>query len=126
MTSRRDKVVYDLEIRISHFLRYGVVLSLVLLVIGWIGSSLNSSKSFATYTIYQEINLLAYLKNLYGVRDYSSLVLYAGLMVLVLLPLIRVLLTGLLFVRQKEKIMSIVSFFVLAVLVASFLLGVDL
>ena len=58
-------------------------------------------------------------------KFFEERVAYFGLALLVMLPVARVLLTGILFFVQKDKVLGWIALAVFVVLVASFSLGVE-
>ncbi len=109
------------ELAISHLLRGGVIFSGSVLVIGWVleltqGSSQSQTSAEA------------------GVRSLNSLVagLHAmsaqawismGLLLLISLPILRVALTFLIFLQNRDRLFSVLTLYVLLLLCASSLLG---
>ncbi|MFZ4714007.1 MAG: DUF1634 domain-containing protein [Bacteriovoracaceae bacterium] len=116
----------DLEYKISLLLRRGVLLSAFFLAMGVIGSLFSPSKPLESYSTYQAVSFLIRLENAWDESSWFTLISYLGLMILISLPLIRVFLTGILFVKNKEKAMGIMAFLVFIILVASFFLGIEL
>lgn len=118
---------HELEIKISYILRYGVFLSALFLGIGWGGNLLSGqSQGLYHYQTYQPISFVQQLEQALTQKQWFVLLSYIGLAILISLPLIRVLLTGILFARHKEKAMSFMAFAVFAILIGSFCLGIDL
>lgn len=115
-----------MEIRISKFLRGGVLFSGVLIAIGWAMSFKSSSAHFNQFKEYDQVALQNFLLYHYNQGNWGQLISYSGLTLLILLPLIRVFLTGLIFVRQKEHVLALVAGFVLLFLIISFSLGINL
>lgn len=113
----------ELELKISLLLRWGVVLSGLLLSAGWIGNLLEKGEQLHQFSIYKPQNLVESLHWIILTRDKASLFSYVGIFVLILLPLIRVLLTGVLFVRDKDYPLALFSFIVFGLLVLGIQLG---
>jgi uncharacterized membrane protein len=115
-----------LELNISRFLRSGVMISGILMLTGWIMRTKISGNPFFNFETYDHIplsDLIAFhLKN----KDWGSLLSYLGLIVLMSLPIIRVLLTSILFLKQKEYLLSFISLSVFLGLILSILLGAEL
>ncbi|MFZ3228593.1 MAG: DUF1634 domain-containing protein [Pseudobdellovibrio sp.] len=125
-SSSHDEKLRSLELRISLILRAGVVISGTFLLIGWLwmwGSQGDHLKSFVTY---HPDSFFTSFQRAFFEQNYSLILTYIGLIVLVLLPLIRVLMTGILFIQQKDRALGAMAFFVFIILVASFLLGIDI
>lgn len=116
---------YDLELRIAKLLRYGVILSLILLVIGWTGQIFQGHE-LSMFQTYQLTSLKQNLLSALNQQHYFLLISYLGLGVLISLPIIRVFFTGVLFIKQKEKVLAGLAFFVLLALLVSFSLGIEI
>lgn len=118
--------IETLELKISKFLRIGVFVAVALMFIGWIFQLIHFNDSFSSLSSYQvtplQNSVLLALEN----KSWDILASYFGLTVLISLPVIRVLLTAILFMKQKEYIMASLAFFVLIALILSFSLGVEL
>lgn len=115
-----------LELRIAQFLRYGVMLAGLLMGAGWITRVFLQNIPLVDFKIYQHDDLILVLKQAYDYNQYSILMSYAGLFVLISLPILRVFFTAVLFLKQKEYILSIIASFVLICLGLSFSLGIEL
>jgi uncharacterized membrane protein len=116
----------NLELKISKFLRAGVIVSGLLMLTGWlmqIELSLDPFLVFKTYDHipFQDIFAL-HLKN----KQWGYLISYAGLVSLIFLPVIRVLLTAVLFIHQKERLLALIAALVLLGLFISFSFGIEL
>ncbi len=116
----------SLELKIAKFLRWGVVFSGVVLLIGWIMQFKLSGDPFFTFQTYDQIPFLDLLKHHIQHRNWSHLISYAGLLMLISLPLIRVLLTAFLFIKQKDFILALIALVVFLGLVSSMFLGIEL
>lgn len=116
-----------LEYKIGKFLRYGVAVSGLLILVGWLMSvKFAYTEAFYSFRVYDTFPLqkilALYLRN----KNWGILISYLGLFCLISLPLIRVLLTGWLFFKQKDYLLSLIAFGVLGALVLSFGLGLKL
>jgi uncharacterized membrane protein len=120
------KDAYDLELKISHFLRKGVFVSLFFLVVGWVGQIFLHSNSLEPFQNYSPLTLMENLNLAISQRNYFLLTSYSGLFVLISLPVIRVFLTAILFLKQGERALSVIAFLVLLTLIVSFSLGIEL
>jgi uncharacterized membrane protein len=121
-----DQELHRLELKISSFLRYGVLVSAVLLGLGWIGQILKSGDVLANFQNYHSESLRLIIEKALATQSYGVLLSIAGLAVLVLLPILRVLLTAYLFIKQKDHYLAAMAVFVFAVLLGSFFLGVEI
>lgn len=117
--------VPHLEMKISHLLRWGVLLSGALLLIGWMSFMDFSQNPLAAFHEYKEETLAQSLQHAWQKESWGLLVAYAGLMLLISLPLLRVLVTGILFLKQKEKLLASLAFVVFGILIFSFYLGIE-
>lgn len=120
------KDIETLELRISKFLRAGVFLSAFFLLIGFIIQFRWSKNVFYVFDTYDQIPFQNQLRfHLYH-RHWGPLFSYVGLITLISLPVIRVFLTGVIFLKQKENILAYIAFVVLLGLLISFTFGIEL
>lgn len=115
--------VLEFELWVAKLLRYGVLLVAVVLLVGWILSINFDENIFIKYQNYQEINLLLLLQQAWHSHSWGLLLSYAGLGILICLPVLRVIMTGILFAKEKEFIMMSICIVVLLGLLLSFSLG---
>lgn len=118
--------IESLELKIAKFLRYGVMLSGAIMLVGWLMQFKLQGNPFFNFETYDQLPLLDLLKLHIRNKDYGVLLSYAGLVSLISLPFIRVLLTAILFIKQKEFILALIAFVVLSGLILSMSLGIDL
>lgn len=123
---KKDSEIHRLELAISHFLRWGVMLSALLLALGWFGQLLQSGDVLANFKTYNPEPMTAIVSKAWAIHDVPMLISVAGLAVLVSLPTLRVLLTAYLFVRQRDTYLAAMAVFVFAVLMSSFFLGIEM
>lgn len=116
----------SLELKISKFLRIGVLAAGFLMLIGWLTQVIFNGTSFELLKTYHEISFNETLKIAINNNSWTELIAYLGLITLISLPIIRVFLTAILFVKQKEYILAGVASFVLIALLISFSLGIEL
>lgn len=121
-----EKELHALELKISHFLRGGVLAAGVFLLIGWVWLLFKNGEIFKDLKEYHPQPFWESLQWNLIMNDRASFVLSLGLVILVSLPIIRVLMTGVLFIKQKDFKLAIMAFLVFAVLLSSFFLGIDL
>lgn len=117
--------VHELELKISALLRRGVIFSGFFLLTGWIGMLVTHGDRTASFHTYHRQPFFEIFQWALITQDRFLIVAYAGLWILVTLPLLRVFLTAYLFARQKERVLSWMAYIVFAVLVCSFFLGVE-
>lgn len=118
--------IESLELKIAKFLRGGVFLAGIVMLIGWVWKFKWSGNPFFNFETYDRIPLPDLIKQHIFLKDWALLVSYGGLLILISLPLIRVLLTGILFIKQKEYVLAGIAFTVLCGLTASMLLGIEI
>lgn len=116
----------SLEGNIARFLRYGVIFSGIVMFTGWIIQFKVQSNPFYMFQTYAEISFFDSIEIYYRTRNYGILICYAGLISLISLPVIRVLLTALLFIKQREYILAVIAFVVLTGLLVSLSLGIEI
>ncbi len=115
-----------LELKISFFLRAGVIFAGVLIALGWILKfrlHLNPFFNFQTYDPIPLQDLVSFHRQR---GDYAALLSYAGLAALICLPLFRVLLTAFLFFRQREFALAAIASGVFLILLLAMGLGLEL
>jgi uncharacterized membrane protein len=120
-----DKLL-SLELRISLLLRWGVLLAGAFMLIGWASMLDFTQNPLAAFQDYKSESLHESLLNALTQNQWGLLIAYAGLTILISLPLLRVLMTAVLFVKQKETVLAAIAFFVFATLILSFSLGIEL
>ena len=121
-----EQELYNLELFISKMLRLGVLVSGALLLIGWMTQIQFTENPFLAFHEYHALPLSQFLGQLWAAGDWGMLVSFAGLFVLISLPLLRVLLTAILFLRQGERKLALIAAFVLIMLLISFSLGIEI
>lgn len=118
--------LHELELKISHLLRAGVLFAGMLLLVGWLWMWAQGGDVLGSYSEYKPQSLSESIQWALIMNDRALLLSFAGLGVLVTLPLVRVLMTGILFVKQKDYRLAIMAFAVFIALVASFFLGIEI
>lgn len=114
-----------MELKIAKFLRAGVVVSGITMLAGWIWGFKFDSDPFIPLQTYSSLTFVQSIKVCLLMRYWGRLLVYLGLMILISLPIIRVILSTYLFVKQKEKEMALIGAIVLIGLILSFSLGVE-
>lgn len=115
-----------LELKISKFLRYGVLTSGFFLLVGFISTFQWSGNPFVRFAVYTPVDLPTALEVAFMGDEWGMIISYIGLIVLISLPMIRVFLTAFLFIKQKEFLLAGIAGFVLIALIFSFSLGIEL
>ncbi len=110
-----------LELTIAKILRVGVLISAILLAAGLLAQF--KSTDFSLYQNYSEMPLKTALAQAIDQQQWGLLTSYAGLAVLILLPLLRVGLTMIVFALQRDFILAFISAIVLTGLLISVRLG---
>jgi uncharacterized membrane protein len=121
-----ENTLHRLELRIAYLLRYGVMLAGAFMVAGWAWSLVTHGDRLGTFRVYAPVSLPVTWSQAWLAGDWGTIIALTGLGILVLLPVVRVLLTGVLFIKQGDRVLAILAFLVFAVLVMSFTLGIDL
>lgn len=116
----------SLESKISQLLRWGVIHAEILLLLGWISFFDFNQNPLLKFQDYKSESLLKSLSFALQNHQWGLLMAYAGLAVLISLPILRVLMTGILFAKQKSHILALASFLVFAILLFSFTLGIEI
>ena len=118
--------IETLELKISKFLRLGVLCAAIFMLIGWILQFHWYGNPFFHFEIYDQVSFSHQLIFHYQRGHWGHLLSFFGLIILISLPLIRVLLTAILFLRQKERALAFIAFLVLMGLMVSFTFGIEL
>lgn len=113
----------DLEMKISKVLRVGVFASGIIILLGWALTAMEGGTSLFIFKDYDQLDLLSQVAIAYKNKQWGILISFLGLGTLILLPVLRVLLTSILFFFQKEIKIGFISLLVLILLLISFLLG---
>ncbi len=116
--------IVSMEVRIAKFLRAGVVVSGIFITIGWLWSFKSDYDPFAPLQSYSPLSLMDSLEVSFMLKYWGRIVSYIGLIILISLPVLRVFLSVILFIKQKEKTMALIGAIVLIGLILSFSLGV--
>lgn len=124
--SRGEEELYNLEIFISQMLRGGVLIAGALLLVGWLTQIQFHENPFLAFQVYQPLSLKLYLNQLWQGGEWGLLTACGGLFVLISLPILRVVMTAVLFLRQGERKLALVAAFVLVLLLMSFSLGIEI
>ncbi len=116
----------NLELKISKFLRLGVLCSGLFLLIGWIANFKLGSINTEAFKTYSAVDLMTSLELAIMEGNWAILISYLGLIILISLPMIRVFLTAIIFLKQRENILAALAGLVLLGLVISFSFGIEL
>lgn len=113
-----------IEKLVSRTLRVGVLVSASLLVLGIIGLTIQPSKMPSSVPVQNPAELLEAIATGASSLSYTILFLYAGIIVLILTPLARVLITLFGFAFQKDWMFVVFSLIVLLIITFSISLGI--
>lgn len=128
MTQNKESLdkLHALELMISHLLRAGVVIAGLFLAIGWLWLWHKNGDLLHSFTTYQPQPFIETIHWALVTDDRPLFISMLGLVILVLLPIIRVFMTGVLFFKQKEKTLGLMALVVFVALIGSVLLGIDI
>ena len=115
----------QLELRLATILRVGVTAVAALMASGWAWLLARERDSLSRFRVYEPEPLQLVARRAWESGDGARILLYAGLGLLILLPLVRVSLTALLLARRSERGLAAVAFFVFLALIGSLLLGIE-
>ncbi|QDK38035.1 DUF1634 domain-containing protein [Bdellovibrio sp. NC01] len=118
--------LHQLELTISKLLRTGVLLAGMFLAIGWVWLWIQNGDMLSSFTTYEPKSFMETIHWALLMNDRPMIISLIGMVILVCLPVARVFMTGVLFIKQKDRVLAIMAFAVFAVLIASFCLGIDL
>ncbi|MGE5086709.1 MAG: DUF1634 domain-containing protein [Bacillota bacterium] len=124
--SEQNQSLHELELTISKLLRLGVMAAGIFLAVGWIWLLFNNGDLLASFVNYEPHSFFETIQWSLINQDKAMLISLVGLALLVLLPIARVFMTGVLFIKQKDFILAGMAFAVFVCLIGSFILGVDL
>ena len=109
---------------VAKFLKTGVIVSGLFMLIGQIKSMSFSGYPFFNFQTYDQIPLKDLINHYIKINDWGILSSYTGLLILILLPFIRVIMTVFIFLRNKEYALSGIALIVLSGLFFSLYLGI--
>jgi uncharacterized membrane protein len=104
-------------------LRFGVLLSGTLIFLGWIFKFRPTGNPFFNFQIYDRIPFSDLIFFYWDKKDWAMMISYAGLISLISLPLVRVIVLSILFFRQREYNLAMISFLVILLLFLSISMG---
>lgn len=120
--NKKSEEIEKAEIMISKSLRVGVILSAIIIVIGLLlfiktGNSGYQGSYFPT-------RLGEIFKGIIGIKPYA--IILAGLYILILTPVVRVAVSIIVFLKEKDYLYTKITLFVLAILIFSLCMGKSL
>ena len=119
------KDINKMELLISKFLRLGVIISGLIILSGWLMSFEADKNPFISLQSYQHFSLINSLEMNFILNNWGKVISYLGLMILISLPVLRVFLSTILFIRQKEKMMAFLGTVVFIGLILSLFMGIE-
>lgn len=124
--AHEDARLFNLELFIAKFLRYGVLFAGLLIFIGWMSQIDFSHNVFENFAHYQNVSLFHTISQLFAEHSWGLLTAYLGLVVLIALPLTRVALVAIVFLSERDYTLAFCALLVLFGLALSFALGFEL
>jgi uncharacterized membrane protein len=121
-----NEAVPSLEWAVARMLRVGVILSGVMMFVGWMTFMNFHENPLLQFHEYQNLRLITALTQAWQTGNWGLILSYAGLALLVSLPVIRVFMTAILFTKQGQKTLAGLAYFVFFILIVSLTLGIDL
>lgn len=118
--------IESLELKIAKFLRIGVIIAGLIMFVGWMAQFKLTGDPFFNFQTYDHLPLQDLLALHVYRKHWGALISYAGLATLISLPVIRVFLTAILFLKQKEFLLGMIALTVLIGLIFSISLGIEL
>lgn len=107
-----------IEKRISVAMRIGVGVSAAIMLLGFVLLLINYKDNFTGIT---ELSITDIFKGLLSFNPYS--IMFLGILLLILTPVLRVITCVILFAKQKDKLYTGITILVLLILVISFMVG---
>ncbi len=115
----KSNKVEEMEITISNVLRFGVILSAVIIFIGLSMFLITGSSGYNGN--YYPTNPLEILKGLLSFKSYA--IILTGLLILILTPVFRVGVSIIVFFQEKDFLYVKITSLVFIILLISFVLG---
>ncbi|CDZ24075.1 putative membrane protein [[Clostridium] cellulosi] len=115
----RNKEIEDLELAISKVIKYGVLASAAIMLIGLIIFLVTGSSGYPGS--YYPTSLVEIFQGLIAFKPYAMMMF--GLFLLILTPVLRVGVSILLFLKEKDYTFVRITTLVFIILIISFLLG---
>lgn len=122
----QNEASFALELKVATFLRAGVLVAGVLMAIGWIVDLQIAGNPFVNFSRYVPLPLTVGITQAWQERAWGNVFSYVGLMALIALPVTRVLITAVIFLKQKDYLLASIALVVLIALFGSMMLGFEL
>jgi len=123
--NKKTAEMQKLELIIGYFLRVGILISGTLLAMGWGLLLFSHGNQLSDFKNYDGSSLLEIIQWALFLNDKGMMYSIAGLIILISLPVLRVFLTAVLFLKQKDYRLAFMALFVFVALVFSFSLGIE-
>lgn len=115
----KDQELMQVELMIGRILAVGTYVSAALLVFGLVLTLRTTSDTFVA------TDLFSWTKTVYGLTHFvPDTYLLIGLLLLIFTPVLRVLITIFLFVKQKDHVYTAITVAVFLILVMSMVFGI--
>ncbi len=124
--AHEDTRIFNLELLIAKFLRYGVLFAGFLIFVGWMSQIDLHHDVFARFQTYTHVPLATALQTIIADHNWGLLTAYLGLGVLISLPITRVALVAFVFLSERDYVLAVCAFIVLFGLALSFVLGYEI
>lgn len=121
-----NEAVPSLEWAVARMLRVGVIISGVLMLGGWMTFMDFHENPLVRFHEYHNQRLPVSLSLAWHSGNWGLLLSYAGLALLVSLPVIRVFMAAVIFTKQRQATLAGLAYFVFFILIVSLSLGLDL
>ncbi len=115
--------IEKIELKISRFLSRGVMLAGMLIFSGWLLNFDPSKDPFTSLQVYRSYSLINSFQLFVMLDEWGNILSTFGLGCLICLPVLRVLLSVILFYKHAEKKMAFIAAIVLVGLFLSFTQG---
>ncbi|MCF6514748.1 DUF1634 domain-containing protein [Lactobacillus sp. S2-2] len=111
----------QIETTIGKILRYGVIISSIVMIIGLIMYVIMGSTGYTESFHYNSISEL--INGIINFKPYAIMML--GLLLLILTPVLRVVVSIYSFYKEKDYLYVYITVFVLIILIISFIIGIE-
>lgn len=116
----------SLELFVSRFLKFGVIVSGLFILFGWAFSFKFSGNPFFNFESYDRIPFKDLVLFYFDKKDWFQLCSFVGLALLISIPYVRVVLMILLYLKSREFYLAFISIIVLTGLLIGLVLGLKL
>lgn len=117
LTPELEREIAEVEVLVGHILLVGVIVSTAIIVVGVVLMLIQNDSQAAFHVA----SYASVATSLVALRGWA--VVYTGLFLLILTPVMRVAVSILGFARCHDKVFVVITCYVLAVLILGFLIG---